>query len=307
MGEHAFQFGLALIVLTAATAAWILSRRSYVKSADFKQGMGALRLEFKRSIEEARAVTSRKATAINDNLLSVIKPIDSTVTDLNVRLARLEEHADAVEAFMAGPQKQALEENERIGTRLRRLEQRLNALPDQLSLIEQTIDAATVRDQERNNSIEVINSRLMNTQKQVDELFPRLELGEKARADLGTLISLFVKQLKGVNINSAETAVRVAELESLRSKVTGLEERLNSVLGRENHCSTGNSTSNNNEIIGYATPKIDDEATSIETNNRSENACIVEGPARSTEEAPNEPSVQGGNRSDSGKADLHST
>ena len=85
-------------------------------------------------------------------------------------------------------------------------------------MIEQTIDAATVRDQERNNSIEVINSRLMNTQKQVDELFPRLELGEKARADLGTLISLFVKQLKGVNINSAETAVRVAELESLDQK-----------------------------------------------------------------------------------------
>ena len=141
--------------------------------------MGALRLEFKRSIEEARAVTSRKATAINDNLLSVIKPINSTVTDLNVRLARLEEHADAVEAFMAGPQKQALEENGK-SVPDEELEQRLNALPDQLSLIEQTIDAATVRDQERNNSIEVINSRLMNTQKQVDELFPRLELGEKS-------------------------------------------------------------------------------------------------------------------------------
>jgi chromosome segregation ATPase len=307
VGEYAFQFGLALIVLTAATAAWILSRRGYVNSADFKQGMGVLRLEFKRSIEEARAVTSRKATVINDKLLSVIKPIESTVTDLNVRLARLEEHADAVETFMAGPQKQALEENERIGTRLRRLEQRLDALPDQHLLIEQTIEAASVRDQERNNSIEVINSRLMNTQKQVDELFPRLELGEKARADLGTLISLFVKQLKRVDINSAETVLRVADLESLRSKVTGLEERLSSILDREKCRLTEDSTRNINNIISDATPKAGDEVGSIETNNGSENASIRERPPTSTEDAPHEPSIQGRSRSDNSSADRRPT
>ena len=50
----------------------------------------------------------------------------------------------------------------------------------------------------------------------MDDLFPRFELGEKARADLGGLIGLFVKQLKRVNRTSTETAVRVAELESLR-------------------------------------------------------------------------------------------
>src|SRR5262249_40618334 len=151
---------------------------------------------------------------------------DSSMADLNVRLARLEDRADAIEAFMAGPQKQILKQNEQIDARLGKFEQRLTALTDQLSVIEQTTEGVDLRDHERNKSIEGINDRLVNTQKQVDELFPRLELGEKARTDLGTLIALFVKQLKRVNINSAETAVRVAELERLRTQVTVLEQRL---------------------------------------------------------------------------------
>ena len=307
MDEHVFQFVLALIVLTAASAAWIISRRSHVKSADFKRGVEALRLEFRRSIDEARTATTRRTTANRENLLSVIKPIDLAVTDLNLRLARLEEHADAVAIFMAGPQKQALEEKQQADARLRKLEQSLKALTDQLSLIEQTIDEATVRERESNNSIETINSHLMNTQRRVDELFPRLELGEKARADLGTLISLFVKQLKRVDINSAETVLRVADLDSLRSKVTGLEERLSSILDRENYRSTGNSTRNINDIISDATAKVGDEVGSIETNNGSENACIPERPPTSTEDAPHEPSIQGRSRSDNSSADHHPT
>jgi chromosome segregation ATPase len=307
LDEHVFQFVLALIVLTAASAAWIISRRSHVKSADFKRGVEALRLEFRRSIDEARTATTRRTTANRENLLSVIKPVDLAVTDLNLRLARLEEHADAVAIFMAGPQKQALEEKQQADARLRKLEQSLKALTDQLSLIEQTIDEATVRERESNNSIETINSHLMNTQRRVDELFPRLELGEKARADLGTLISLFVKQLKRVDINSAETVLRVADLDSLRSKVTGLEERLSSILDRENYRSTGNSTRNINDIISDATPKVGDEVGSIETNNGSENASILERPPTSTEDAPREPSIQGRSRSDNSSADHHPT
>jgi chromosome segregation ATPase len=307
LDEHVFQFVLAFIVLTAASAAWIISRRSHVKSADFKRGIEALRLEFRRSIDEARTATTRRTTANRENLLSVIRPIDLAVTDLNLRLARLEEDADAVAIFMAGPQKQALEEKQQADARLRKLEQSLKALTDQLSLIEQTIDDVTVREQESNNSIETINSHLMNTQRRVDELFPRLELGEKARADLGTLISLFVKQLKRVDINSAETVLRVADLDSLRSKVTGLEERLSSILDRENYRSTGNSTRNINDIISDATPKVGDEVGSIETNNGSENASILERPPTSTEDAPHEPSIQGRSRSDNSSADHHPT
>ena len=48
-------------------------------------------------------------------------------------------------------------------------------------------------------------------------------------------------QLKRVNLKSAETAVRVADLEGFRSKVSG----------------TGNSIGNSNGLIGDTTPKGD--------------------------------------------------
>lgn len=299
-GEYAFQFSLALVVLTVAIAALIVSRRRYVSSAEFKRGIEALRFEFRRSIEETRATSGRKAAAVRENLLSVIKPIDSNLADSAARLAKLEEHADAVETFMAGPQKQALEENEQIAARLTKLEQRLKAVTNELSLIEQTIDSAAVRDQDRNNSLEAVNSRLMSTQKQVDELFPRLELGEKARTDLGTLIGLFVKQLKRVNISSAETALRVADLQGLRSKVAGLEERLTSSLVREGRRSVENSTRDINDVVGDATPKMEDGVGSSETSDGSENAGVVEASTRSAEEPSDEPSLEGEGLSDRG-------
>jgi chromosome segregation ATPase len=285
IGDYVFQVGVALVVLTGATAAWIISRRRrYVKSVEFKRVIEALRLEFQRSIDEARAATTRKATAVGDRLFSVIKPIDKSVTDLNVRLARLEEHADSVEAFMSGLQKD--EENEQITARLRKLEQGLTALTDQVSLIEQTIDGTSLRDQERNNSLEAINSRLVSTQQQVDDLLPRLERGDKAREDQGGLISLFVKQLKRVNMYSTETAVRVAALENLRSKVSGLEERLSATLDHENHRSAENSTTNVHTDVGDAAPRTGDGASAIETNNGSSG----EQPT-STEATAKEPSL----------------
>jgi len=291
LGEYAVPFGLALVVLIGAFAALIVSRRRYVGSADFKRGIEALRFEFMRSIEETRATAGRKTTAVRENLLSVIQPIDSTLADLAARLARLEEHADAVETFMTGPQ--ALEANEQIAARLTKLEQRLKAVTDELSLVEQTIDGATVRDRDRNDSIEAMNSRLMNTQKRVDELFPRLELGERARIDLGTLIGLFVKQLKRVNLNSAETALRVADLESLRSKVTGLEERVTSALFGKDYGSTEDSAGDINDIVTDTTPKTGDGAGSFEAGNGSSNAGVAEESPTSTEEASNEPSLEG--------------
>ena len=247
-------------------AAWIIfRRRRYVKSVEFKRGIESLRLEFRRSIDESRTATSRKATALSDKLLSVIKPIDTSVTELDARLARLEAYADSIEAFMAGPQKNVLQENEQIAARLSKLEKKLFALTDQVLLIKNTIDGANLRDQERNNSIEV---RLTNTEKRMDDLFPRLEFGEKARADLGGLVGLFVKQLKRVNMTSTETAVRVAELENLRSKIAGLEERLSSILDHESHHpAAGNFTASDHADNGHASLNPGDGAGLIETNN----------------------------------------
>jgi hypothetical protein len=63
-------------VLTGATAAWIISRRrQYVHPIEFKRIIEALQIEFRRSIEEARAATKR-ATAVTNKLVSVIEPID---------------------------------------------------------------------------------------------------------------------------------------------------------------------------------------------------------------------------------------
>jgi chromosome segregation ATPase len=303
LDQYAVEIGLAFLALITAAAAWIVSRRRYVKFADLKRGIEALRLEVRRSLDDTRTTTIKRATTIGDNLLTVIKPIDVAVTDLNVRLGKLEEHADAVSSFMAGPQRRALEDNERIDARLTKVEQTLKALIEQLSLLRQTIDKVVVCDQERDNSIESLDSRLMETQRRADGLFSRLELGEKARGDLGALIGLFVKQLKRMNVNSAETALRVADLEGLRSKVSGLEERLGSAVDRDHDRSAENSVGNNNDFIGDITPKIGDAVDLAETNNGSENNGTFEQPTTSTEETPEATSVRVGNRSENGNAD----
>lgn len=279
--DYVFQVGVALIALTGVVAVWIkFRRRRYVKSVEFKRGVEALRLELRRSVDETRAAAARKAATVGDKLLSVIKPIDANVAELHVRLARLEEFANSVEAFMAGPQKN-VQDNEQIAVRLRTLEQKLTALTDQVSLIERAIDGLNRKGQEKNNAIEV---RLTSAEKQMGEFVPRLELGEKARADLGGLISLFVKQLKRVNTTSTEAAVRVAKLESLHSKVERLEQRLRSPVNNESHPPAENLTADCHADIGPTSPNPADEAGIIETNNAS-----VEDKPTSTEEPPNEP------------------
>jgi chromosome segregation ATPase len=303
LDQYAVEIGLALVVLTTGAAAWIVSRRRYVKSADFKRGMEVLRLEFRRSLDDTRTATVKRAATIGDNLLSVIKPIDVAVTDLNVRLERLEEHADAVSSFMAGPQRHALEDNERIDARLTKVEQSLKALIEQLSLLKQTINEVTAQERETGSSIESLDSRLIDARKQADGLSSRLELGEKARADLGSLIGLFVKQLKRVNVNSAETALRVADLEGLRSKVSGLEARLSPVGAQDKSLSTGNSTENNNDLNGDTPMKAADALDLSETDNGGEN--IIEQPMISTKEAADATDVRVETHSENGSAGQH--
>jgi chromosome segregation ATPase len=303
LDQYAVEIGLALLALLTTVAAWTVSRRRYVKAGDFKRGIDALRLEFRRSLDDTRTATTKRATTIGDNLLSIIKPIDVAMTDLNLRLGKLEEHADAVSSFMAGPQRQALEDSGRFDARLTRVEQKLKASIEQLSLLRQTIDEASRRDQERGHSLDSLNSRLMDTQRQADGLFSRLELGEKARADLGTLVGLFIKQLKRVNVNSAETALRVADLEGLRSKVSGLEERLGSAADCDNYRSTRDLVENN--FTRDATPKVDGTVDLAETNNGGENTSTFEQPMPSSEEARDEPNVRAGSHPENGGADQH--
>lgn len=299
LSYDAVQIGItAVIVLIAVLAAGMILRKKYVRSADFERGIEALRQEFRHSIEAAQTA-SKRARTVSESLVSVIKPIDSTVTDLNARLARLEEHADATAAYMAASQKRASEENERIAVRLEgleqqqmalathveRLDQSLQGLMDQFALINQAIAEARRRDEDCNNSIEAVNARLRNTQTQ---LVSRLELGEKARSDLGTLISLFVKQLKSVNLNAAQTAVRVADLESqLRSMLGGSEEPVGSIHERENDGSTRNVDGMAAEVI----PNAGHRAASL-VQNGGEKISDFERPPIPAEDLPNGVTVE---------------
>lgn len=358
MSDFALRFGLALVVVIVACAAVILSRRNYAKAANLEHSIEAFRLEFRRSIDAAQAATIKSvARTIHDNIFSVIKPIDSTVRDLDARLARLEQHTDATviqnldvrlakleehddasaiqnldvrmakleehsdaaaatATQIAATQKQSLEENERIAARLvgfkRDLtalsdqQQSLTALSDQLSLIKQTIDEATVREQDIKNSIEAINSRVLDAQTRADELSPRLLLEEKARKDLATLISLFVKRLKKVNANATELALRLSDLERrFRLKATQLGER--HILERTD----SPSTSNMEDLVKDTTPKAADgaipiEANPIATKTDGENAGDSERPPPG-EELSNKASVEGESRADNSRADQHAT
>jgi chromosome segregation ATPase len=99
LSDFAVRFGLALVVVIAACAAIIISRRNYAKSTDSERSIKAFKLEFQRSIDAAQAATIK---TIRDNIFSVIKTINSTVKDLSVRLARLEERANETATQIAG-------------------------------------------------------------------------------------------------------------------------------------------------------------------------------------------------------------
>jgi hypothetical protein len=142
-----------------------------------------------------------------------------------------------------------------------------------------------------------LNCRLIDAQRQADGLFSRLELGEKARDDLGSLISLFVKQLKRVNINSAEIALRVADLEALWSKVSGLEGRLGS--DRDSYYSAGIDSA----FLNGAT-KLDDMQELVGTNNGSGQSSTFE-QLTSSEEASDESHVRVGNQDGIDGTGLH--
>jgi predicted nucleic acid-binding Zn-ribbon protein len=364
LSDFALRFGLALVVVTVASAAVILSRWNYAKSANLERNIDAFRLEFRRSIDASQAATIKIiAKTIHDNIFSVIKPIDSTVRDLDARLARLEkQHADAATAQMPGTQildvrlarleehadasaiqvldarlarleehtdatalhdldgrltqleeradatviqdldgrlaklkehtdatttqiattqKQTLEENERIAAQVVGLkrdlmalngqQQNLTGLSDQLLLIQQTIDGASVREQDIKNSIETINSRVLDAEARADQLSPRLLLEEKARKDLGNLISLFVKRLKKVNANATELALRLSDLECrFRLKATQIEGR--HILER----TESPSTSTTENPIKDATLKAADGAGLTTEKSNGENGGVFE-------------------------------
>lgn len=235
---------IAVSVLIAIFAAGLILGKKYVRVADFRHGtevlrreLGHFKHEFSQSIETLRRQSIDVAQMASKRARNISESLSSINSTWDARLVRLEEHADATAAAMTESVKQALEENEGTAGRLLQLEQRQitlatrlerldQNLQDQLSLIRQAIDEVRRREDGPNSSIEAINSALVKTQGQLDQLDLRLERGEKARSDIGTLMKLLVKRIGRVNLDAADTVHRVADLESKLGKE--LEKRLGS-------------------------------------------------------------------------------
>jgi hypothetical protein len=106
LSDYALQFGLALVVLTVGSAAVIMSRRNYIKSADFERSIDALRLEFRRSIDAAQAATIKSAETISKNgekarkdsgilidlFVKRLKKVNASTTETALRLGDLESY-----------------------------------------------------------------------------------------------------------------------------------------------------------------------------------------------------------------------
>ncbi len=245
LNQYALYFGLALILLVAASAAGIVLRKrglgkgrakdkSNVEFADFERGIEDLRREFRHSNDAAQAAT-RRATTIGENLISIIKPIESSLRDLNARIIRVEQQGSETAAVVPGLQKLLSEDNGRIAIQTEASQQRLMALTDQLSLLEQMIQEVKVRGESNDNATIVINAGLADIQRQIDVLIPRLEFGERARTDLSTLHDSFAQTLNALTASSDQIAQRIADLEQrLQLTDAAFEARLGSMRAPEN-------------------------------------------------------------------------
>jgi chromosome segregation ATPase len=181
-------------------------------------------------------------------------------------------------------------------------QQNLTALSDRLSSIKQTIDDAAVRELDIKNSIEAIGSRVLNAQTRLDELLPRLALGDKAREDQGTLIGLFVARLKKLNATLTDVAQRLSDLEnSFRSKARQPEDHHGSILEHAD-CPSTNKMEAPVKDVNAA-----DGVLPIEAKADGENAEALESQPQD-KESSNEASVEREGRSaDNSRADQHAT
>ena len=110
------------------------------------------------------------------------------------------------------------------------LNQRLVALTDQLSLLERVIHGVKVRDDSNDNAAVTINARLADVQRQIDGLIPRLEFGEKERADLSNLHNSLAELLQKQAASSDQITEQITDLEQrFWAKVAEFEGRLSSI------------------------------------------------------------------------------
>ncbi len=160
-----------------------------------------------------------------------------------------------------------------------------------------------IRERDIKDSIEALSSRVLTVQTRVDELLPRLVLGDKARQDLATLMSWFVSRLKKLNADFTETGLRIGDLESRFHAKAKLAEPESSILERTD----SPPTSNGGDPVGE-TAKAGAAAVLIEANPAKaggDNAAVFE-PATAKDSSV-ATSVEGEGRSDNSRADQLAT
>ena len=265
MSDFALRFGLALVVVTVASAAIIISRRNYAKSANLERNIDAFRLEFRRSIDAAQAATIKSiAKTIHDNIFSVIKPIDSTARDLDARLVRLQQqHADATAAHMAGTQI--------LDVRLARLEEHADAsaiqdLDARLAKLEKRTDATAIQN---------LDGRIARLEEQTDataiqDLDARLAKLKEHTGAATTQIGATQKQALEENERIA------AQLVGFKRDLTALSDQ------QQNLTALSNQLSSIKQTIDEASAREQDIKNSIE----AINSRVSEAQVRAEELSP---------------------
>ncbi len=235
-------------------------------------------------------------TALTDQLSSIKQLMDGAAArerenqtaqrDHEHNLTALRDQLSAITQTMDG----AAAREQEILTALRDQEQNLTALRDQLSSIKQSTDDAAIRERDIKTSVETLSSRVLTAQTRLDELLPRLVLGDKARQDLATLMSWFVSRLKKLTADSTETGRRICDLESrFAAKPKQLAEPDSSILERTDSPPTSNGGDPVSEPAQAGGAALLMEAKPMPAKAAGDNAAVFEpaaGKDSSVERAP---------------------
>jgi chromosome segregation ATPase len=239
LSDFALRFSLALVVVTVASAAVILSRRNYAKSANLERNIEAFRLEFRRSIDAAQAATIKTiAKTIHDNIFSVIKPIDSTVRDLDARLGRLEQrHADATAAHMAGTQildvRLARLEAHADGSAIQDLDARLGKLEDHTDARAiQNLDGrvASLEEHTNDTAIQDLDVRLEKLKEHTDASATQIAATQKQTLQENERIAV---QLVGLKRDLTALSEQQQNLTALGDQLSSIKQTIDGASVRE--------------------------------------------------------------------------
>src|SRR5262249_25839676 len=136
----------------------------YITRSDFDRALEALRCEFGHSLDSAQT-TAKNAATTGEKVIAAIKPIASALRDLNARLMNLEQRRNELAGKPPEPAGDSLY--------LENFSRQLAEAADRISSLEQVIDQIRQQENDRNSSIETLDSRLTVIQNKIDSFGSR--------------------------------------------------------------------------------------------------------------------------------------